>query len=385
MNGHDLPLHGFSSLARCLTKLDHVGTVPTVLATPTASRLSRYLAVAGCRATLDLLPPSWFRDVVERLDCRASGMGSVHASRQGQRKTDAPILVYSHNRDEFSTSPPLTRLLQASLDTIQVTRLRTLDWLVADCQDCAVAIVGSGALAKPLLSGGRQLLDRHRPVVIVDLADLVPSPANAPANAAAALARELMGLLPSYQVVTSDLATATGPGEAPPRFLIAAPSGHMLHGSKTIVDGTNSANLCADGPIEASTIECLSASDVFATNSATYEPRIKRVRWHGPPSGLSVLIDCDAKAAHAQIIAYARFPNGLRTAVDGAVVAVSAPESRREIPAKPASRQPVRHVLDVPLPPAGTSPRLRHILLTPIRVSTTERPPPIEIESILVS
>lgn len=313
------------------------------------------------------LLPNWFRDCIESHEC--CGIGSWSAP--SGTLTTYPTFVHSHDLDRIDAVPPLARHLRDGPETCAMTRLRRLDSLAAAERPCRVLIVGSGRHVEPLLGGAKDLLTRHRPILILDGADLesVGSSLSIDVGAISAVLNE-RGL--SYRPLAVQERAAVTNG----RFSILTSNDVDEALLKEAVAKARACPQIADA-----TARCWEASDVCIVANGRRSEKASEVVWTGHPGHLVVLVEIEPRDTEIAL-ELACSTERLR------IFANNSPVKRISVfPQCGSGAEPqlMSVGLRATLPSTSSSPRLAFLGIVPVRFSTTERTPDLRLLRLRVS
>lgn len=302
---------------------------------PTVRRLSLMMEEEGPPPE-DLLVPDQFRR------CLPPDLFA------GWRWGDGAIPTYAatHSLDVRLAWQPLNALAGGQCDEDRWIRLRTLDALAGHRRKCRILAV-SGL---DLLAGSYSILQRHRPHVLVDLvggSGLAP-PASLPDG---------------YVALPPPVTRSAGYG----RFLV------LHHPTQPIVDAGEAVD---DGALRMAGSDVAVHALAHAVTHSWAKPQQYRLVWTGHAPGLAFALDRPRQARSLRIKLNCNAPNGLRLLWSGHVL-----ECGMAVSADGDESNERQLTLSVTLP-STTNDEIAQVLLAPIRKSTTQRAPQLEMEML---
>lgn len=149
-------LWSMAGLAGLLSTMDGLSQCVTIMPQPSLARLRSMMKTDV--PSLDLVP-AWFLDSLPHSDF--PNWHNLQMRSEGYAAKD--------NRDEWVCLQPLNALISGTSNKPFQRRLRQIDFLAQGLRKCDLLMIGSGEQAGGLLAGATGLIERHRPIVVVDL------------------------------------------------------------------------------------------------------------------------------------------------------------------------------------------------------------------------
>ncbi|OYY68300.1 hypothetical protein [Sphingomonas sp. 28-63-12] len=305
------------------------------LAPPTVRRLGLMMGEVG-PSTQDLLVPDQFR--------RSLPPDLFPGWRWG----DAAIPIYAapQSLDVRLAWQPLTALAGGQCEENRWLRLRTLDNLAGNRRNCHILAVGGS----DLLAGADGILQHHRPDVVVDL---VGGSGIGPAAS----------VPDGYAALPPPAAGNGGPG----RFCV------LRHQARPIIvvgEAMTEAPLSMAG----SDVVVHALGNDLANGWAA--PLRSRLAWTGHAPGLAFALDRPWQARSLRMKLNVNAPDGLRLMWSGLVLECGLTASANDFGSNEG-----QFTLSAKLPPTNSD-EIAQVLLAPIRMSTTQRAPQLEIVTL---
>jgi len=308
-----------------------------------------------------MAPPAWYLDF---LPIVSHGGMQAWAQRHDVRPYFAPIdWAASRDSERLRASGPLTMLANGQGQPVLAHRLRRIDRIAGGLARCSLLILGSGEVGLPILDGAMGLVASHRPIIVFDLAELLSDRPSSNVDLISAVMARLSG----YQMAHCAAAYADGMRNEG-RFLIAHASqaqAAFLSGLTAIPD----------------TMECVEwSADLLCPVGSVSADDESRFVATGQGTAIEFAIECPEAITGLAFELEGHAPFGLRILVDGTDHGVvhdpkaASPSVTDVMPMRVSTR-----LLNAP----QSGPRLLHIRLCPIRMSTTGGNAPLRLTRVI--